>query len=97
MSVVRGLTPDEATTASPLDSAACAALRTHARTIVEGEGADEHDPALVEAVAQDLWGWDMQTQMLRTWDNETPGFRKQYEMRALSLLSTIRKHVENGR
>jgi len=57
-------------------------LRIHARTVVEGEGAEEHDPALVEAVARALA--EAEACHANDWRWFVEGAR--------AALSTIRKH-----
>jgi prophage DNA circulation protein len=67
-------------------------LRTHARTIVEGEGAEEFSPGLVEAVA-DAIHREWQIWMERA--NDAAHFLTQRELdviAARAALSTIRKH-----
>lgn len=70
-------------------------LCTHARTIVEGEGAEEFSPALVEAVAlslanadSDMRGYPRASGLDVLWG----GGREHYITLARAALSTIRKH-----
>jgi len=60
-------------------------LRTHARTIVEGEGAEIEDTALVEAVAADMRR--AACEGTSCW--LSPG---RAQILARAALSTIRKH-----
>jgi len=76
-------------------------LRTHARTIVEGEGAEEFSPALVEAVARTIskaHGYNPDGVWQSTnHDDQVVRFPfwRYHENAAREALSTIRKHKES--
>lgn len=64
-------------------------IQTHARSILEGEGQDEHDPALVEAVARAMWERHRGSE---TWESLGSFWHRTYVEKAEAALSTIRKH-----
>jgi len=68
-------------------------LRTHARTIVEGEGAEESSSALVEAVARAIAQIDHNGRIAEPgyWADPCTGCNL-YRTMARAALSTIRKH-----
>ena len=65
-------------------------LRTHARTIVEGEGAEIEDAALVEAVALSTMREEYRIYDLAA--EEMPVSYQRHLRLARAALSTIRKH-----
>lgn len=78
-------------------------IQTYARSILEGEGQDEHSPALVEAVRVAMTtceiggGYSLRDCMVMLsavarvpWDEAA--WRRQTETMTRAALSTIRKH-----
>jgi len=68
-------------------------LRTHAKTIVEGEGAEDFSPALVEAVAEALFLVSAEPEHGDSWARTSPtAWGDNFRNHARAALSTIRKH-----
>lgn len=69
-------------------------IRTHARTIVEGEGREEYDVALVEAVARAVarTDWLADGYSERNADHYVEHIWRIFLPHARAALSTIRKH-----